>query len=153
DPSPARRRASLLPIMPAAPMMRTFMMPPPSSERDAAGRGPGKARDGAGARAIFAADIAGKGTVVDQAKQPTVVHLARVRLAAIGWTGDLIVAGERRELHQGGRHVALRHLAVIEVQLQAKIGFADLVDHGPRRLSRPEKIARLIAPVDRLDQH
>ena len=121
-PSLASRSASLRPIMPAPPMMRTFMLSPASTQRYAAGLGPAEAFNCRAARLVFAADPALVAARVDFFQQPRVVQVARIRLAAIGRVGDLVVTGEGRVLLHGDGHVAVLDLPVINVELKTKVG-------------------------------
>ena len=82
---------------------------------------------------------------VDQLEEIAVVHLAVVGLAAVGRARDLVVAGERAELLIAIGDVALHDLAVIEVELQADVGSADLVDDRARLAGGIEEIAGDVA--------
>ena len=81
----------------------------------------------------------------------SVVQVARVGLAAVGRVGDLVVAGEGRVLLEGDGHVAVLDLAVVEVELQAEVGLAHLVDDGAGLGELVEEVAGDVAAVDRLD--
>src|SRR5690606_9384361 len=128
-PSFASRWASFWPIMPAPPMMSTFIVyPSQSAEAHAAALGPFQSFDRAPPRPVFAADPAVEPGFVDQPEEPRVIQLALVRLAAIGRIGKLVVAGERRVLTDCRSHVAFHHLPVVNVELQFEIWLADLID-------------------------
>ena len=42
---------------------------------------------------------------------------------------------------------------MIEVELEAEVLLADLVDDGPTFLERGEQVARIVAQIERLDDH
>src|SRR5262245_46179568 len=97
-------------------------------QADTAGSCPLEAGGCALPRPVFAADPAGKARTVDQTEQKGIVHLAVVRLTAVRGSGNLVVASDGGERFDGRRHVALRDLAVVEVELQAQIRLAYLGD-------------------------
>src|SRR5690606_20303150 len=71
-------------------------------------------------RLVLAADPAFVSGLVDQAEEPAIVELPLVRLAAIGWIGDLVMRGQRGVLADRGGDVAFHDLPVVDVELQAK---------------------------------
>src|SRR5262249_1099134 len=121
------------------------------SQRDAAGLGPAEALQRAPARLVLAADPAVVAARIDFGEQPAVVEVARVGLAAVGWVGDLVMARERGVFSHRHGNVAILHLTVIDVELQAEIWLAHLVDNGARLAQLVEEVAGNVAPVDWLD--
>src|SRR5262245_29827021 len=120
-------------------------------QRDAAGLGPAEAFQRGAARLVLAADPALVAARVELGEQPAVVEVASIGLSAVGRVGDLVVAREAGILPHRDGDVAVLHLTVIDVELQAEIWLADLVDDGAGLAQLIEKVAWNVAPVDGLD--
>src|SRR5215510_12143888 len=133
------------------PSRRSSRDPLRLAQRDAAGLGPAEALERGAARLVLAADPAVVAAGIDLGEQPAVVEVARVGLTAVGRVGDLVVARESFVLLHRDGNVAVLDLTGIDVELQAKIWLAHLVDDGARLAELVEEVAWNVAPVDGLD--
>src|SRR5436190_13179795 len=80
---------------------------------------PDKAGRRVALRAVFAADPAAIAELADAAEQVVPADFAGAGLVTLGNIADLDVVDDRHQLRETRRHIALRDLAVIGVELQA----------------------------------
>src|SRR5579864_2989902 len=101
---------------------------------------------------LCAADPAGVAGAVDRVEHGRVIDLAFVGLAAGRHRGDLHVADDGEEFFEALEQIAAHDLHVIEIELDAHIGRADLGDDVGGVLDPAQEIIRPVALIDRLDQ-
>src|SRR5262245_755231 len=99
-----------------------------TSSLDAVLRSPAETRRRRRLGLVFEADIALVAQAIEHIEQVEMVGLADVGLVAIGVAGDLHVPGDGEQALSALGEVSLGHLQVIEVELQAQMRSADLVD-------------------------
>ena len=88
---------------------------------------------------------------IDGAEKARVVDFPGARLVAAGAAGDLDVMDVTGVAFPCVDHVAMDHLRLIGVELQAQIGLVDLVDDLARQIETVQEIARYVIAVHRLD--
>src|SRR5205823_671630 len=112
---------------------------------------PGEALDGVAERRVFAADPSRISELVDAPEHVFPADLAGPRLVPAGHIGQLHVLDRGQQLFQAGGHVALRGLAVIDIELQPDALAPDRRDNGGALLLRTQQIAGRVALVQWLD--
>ncbi len=78
--------------------------------------------------------------------------LALIRLRAVGNAGDLHMADQRQMPLKAADEIALHDLRVITIEHDLHVGAADLLDDRGRLLHMVQKIAGLVAVIDRFEQ-
>ncbi len=112
--------------------------------------GPAEAGAGGGLGFVFQADIAVVAQPIEHIEQVEVVDLADVGFVAVGVAGDLHMRGDGEQPLRPLLQITFRHLQVIEIELQAQMRRADLVDDRLHLVRGVGEVAWNVAMVDRL---
>ena len=102
-------------------------------------------------RDVFAPDPAFVRELVQKREQVGIIDFTNIWLMPTGYSGNLYMAGNGQVAMNVIRELATHHLGVVNVELQAHIGLADLVDNSSSIVHVVKEITRYIHGVDRFD--